>query len=170
MTNPWQCSAFCSFKGQLVAQWYVTALFEDIADFYVTIRDSGNQLLAERRLSYVDRTVQIPGEEISDNYDGQLELCVLAKRSDGDIRTWFESQCIYLPDHFESIKQAYGAQRNQPFFIHSLRKRVKAQIADGRSKSTKKRKSTSSASIRNGAISILVFSPAILTYFLFKFD
>lgn len=154
---------FCSYKGQLVAQWYVTALFEDIADFYVHIRDSGNQLLAERRLSYLERAVQIPGDEISDNYDGQLELCVLAKRSDGDIRTWFETQCIYLPENLETIKQTYGALRNQPYMIHSLRKRIRAPIADGHSKSTKRRQSIRSAGYgSNAPDNIMIYSAILL--------
>lgn len=141
-----------------MAQWYVSALFDDIADFYVSIRDGNNQLLAERRLAYDDRTVQIPGDEISDDYDGQLELCVLAKKSDGDIRTWFESQCIYLPDNLETIKRTYGPHRNQPYLIHSLRKKIRAPIADGKSKSMKKRmKNEQSAGSRCGAsVSVLL--------------
>lgn len=160
---------FHSYKGQLVAQWYVTALFDDIADFYVTIRDSGNQLLVERRMAYDDRTVQIPGAYISDNYDGQLELCVLAKNSDGTIRTWFESQCIYLPENFETIKETYGTQRSQPYLIHSLRKRIRAPIADGRSTSTKKRQSNRSAGMKNDAMKMLLLSSVVLIYFVTKF-
>lgn len=133
-------------KGQLVAQWYVTALFEDIADFYIIIRDSNNQLLAERRLSYADRAVQIPADEISDEYDGQLELCVLAKTSHGDIRTWFDSQCIYLPENFEQLKRSYGPDRNRAFHIHSMRKRIRARTAStaGLSEAIKTRKSSRS--------------------------
>lgn len=126
----------------------MTALFDDIADFYVTVRDKGNRLLAERRMAYDDRTVQIPGQEIGDDYDGQLELCVLAKNSKGDIRKWFASQCIYLPDNFDSIRKTYGERSSKPFLIHSMRKRIRAPIADGKSKSTKKRTFARSASGR----------------------
>lgn len=128
----------------------MTALFEDIADFYISIRDSNNDLLTERRLSYDDRVVQISGSDISDDYVGQLELCVLAKKSNGDLRTWFDTQCIYLPDNFDTIKRQYGLSRNQPFRIHSIKKGIKAQtVASENGKKKLRRKSSKSSGLRN---------------------
>lgn len=155
-----------SFKDNLIVQWYVTALFEDIADFYITIRDSNNDLLAERRLSYDDRVVQISGSDISDDYVGQLELCALAKNSNGDIRTWFDSQCIYLPDNFDAIKRQYGQSRNQPFIIHSIKKRIRANtVASENGKKKIRRKSSRSSGIRDTATATFIYISLVIAYF-----
>lgn len=147
-------------------QWLVTAPFKDIADFYVNIRDSKNKLFVERHLSYEERLVQIPGSEISDDYNGQLELCVLGKKSDGTIGSWFDSQCIYLPENFENIKRTYNANKNQPYIIHSIRKKVKAATAGSAgSNATQNGHSVKSSGDRTNVMNHFTLIATIFAYF-----
>lgn len=102
--------------------WYVTTPNKDIADFYANIRDAKNKVLVEHHLAYDTRKIEIKGEEISSEYQGYLQLCVLAKNSEGTIGSWFDSQCFDLPSDFESIKRKYSAGYHSAYTILSSKK------------------------------------------------
>lgn len=103
---------FClrSFRGQLVAHWFVTAT-KDIGDFYVYIRDQQNNIVFDRIVSYNNRRTAINGDEIVGSGSSPLELCVLAKSSSEEIN-FLESQCVRLPENLDAVKQKYNANHN----------------------------------------------------------
>lgn len=111
-----------SGKGVLHVTWYVTTPNKDIADFYANIRDAKNKVLVEHHLAYDTRKIEIKGDEISSEYQGQLQLCVLAKNSEGTIGSWFDSQCFDLPSDFENIKRQYSAGYHSVYTILSSKK------------------------------------------------
>lgn len=102
--------------------WYVTTPNKDIADFYANIRDAKNKVLVEHHLAYDTRKIEFKGDEISSDYQGQLQLCVLAKNSEGTIGSWFDSQCFDLPSDFEGIKRKYSAGYYSVYTILSSKK------------------------------------------------
>lgn len=95
---------------------------KDIADFYANIRDAKNKVLVEHHLAYDTRKIEIKGDDISGDYQGHLQLCVLAKNSEGTIGSWFDSQCFDLPSDFESIKRKYSAGYYSVYTILSSKK------------------------------------------------
>lgn len=139
----------------------------------MSIRDSSNQLLTENRLAYDNRVFQINGNDITSDYDGQLELCILAKKSNGELRPWFDSQCIQLPENFDSVKRTYTSSKNQPFIIHSVRKGVQARTAINKNPPTlTKRKKSANSSARKIPIAntLLLISLTYLAIFRLKFQ
>ncbi|XP_049538481.1 protein artichoke [Anopheles darlingi] len=98
------------YRGQLIVNWFVAAT-SDVADFYVYIRDRANRIIVERTVAYSSRSTAIDGTDIRPQGDPQLELCVLAKSSDGAIN-FLDSQCVPLPEDLDAIQRKYHAQYN----------------------------------------------------------
>lgn len=111
----------------------MTALNKDIADFYVSIQDAKRTPIVEHHLAYNSRTIQIKGDDISNRFEGQLDLCVLAKNSQGAITSWFDSQCIQLPRDFKAIKAKYWSNNGKAYTIHSVRKHIRARTSGSES-------------------------------------
>lgn len=121
-----------SFRGQLVVNWYVAAS-SDVADFYVYIRDRANRIIVERTVAYSSRSLAIDGADIVPQGDPQLELCVLAKSSDGAIN-FLDTQCVPLPADLEAVKRQYNAQYNYkyPLNLAKASARSRASSDNGR--------------------------------------
>lgn len=115
-----------STKGILHVTWFVTTPSKDIADFYVNIRDGKSKVLVEHHLAYDTRVVDIRGDAISSDYQNGLQVCVLAKNSDGTIGSWFDSQCFDLPSDFESVKRKYSQGYHAVYEILSSKKSRKS--------------------------------------------
>nr|CAD7204517.1 unnamed protein product [Timema douglasi] len=86
--------------GTISATWYVTTR-EDVGDFYVVVRDlttgaaRGQQneaLVYEQDVPYTSRSHVLHALPSGD----QLQLCVLARDSEGSVRRWRSSQCREL--------------------------------------------------------------------------
>lgn len=97
----------------------MAAPHKDIADFYINIRDKNNIILIEEHVPYDRRNRQIIGNDISSDYSAPLQLCVQAKKSDGSIGSWFDTQCQNLPSNFEEVKKRYNENRDGVFTIIS---------------------------------------------------
>lgn len=69
-------------------------------------------------MSYEVRKEYISEHEICNDECDNLEICILSKDSFGSINGWFDSQCKYLPNNFESIKKRHI---DQTFVIYSQR-------------------------------------------------
>lgn len=109
----------------------MTTPSKDIADFYVNVRDAKNKILAEHHLAYDTRSIDIKGDDISADYENGLQICVLAKNSDGTIGSWFDSQCYNLPTDFESIKRKYAPGYHAVYEILSSKKNRRNKLAAG---------------------------------------
>lgn len=131
-----------SSRGNLTVRWIASPINKDIAGFYVLIRNIHNRILTEYHLPYDKRSMNIIGDEICDGNCNNLELCALSKNSNGTINGWFDSQCIYLPNDFERIRNKYNDRSSQIFVIHSVRKQIRAKSVanrlDSRSSGTTK--------------------------------
>ena len=105
-----------STKNTLIVQFYVSSITKDIADFYLHLKDAGNKNLIEKNLAYDTRITSIAGSELDAiNFSDNVQLCILAKNSDGIILGWFESQCIKLPSSFNAIMKKFN-KRPATFF------------------------------------------------------
>ncbi|XP_049882964.1 chaoptin [Pectinophora gossypiella] len=90
-------------QSSIYAHWYVRTT-DDIADFYLYIRNDKNDLMYTNNISYNLRSLTIPIEDNlkTDLKNGTLEICIQAKNSKGFGRKWFKSQCQSVPKDFES--------------------------------------------------------------------
>lgn len=122
--------AIHSTKGKLFIQWYVTSPNKDIADFYIIVRNKDNTILFEKFLAYDERSVDILEEELPKNFEAHIEVCVLAKDSDGAIRSWFNSQCFDLTTNFESVVRKYNKNYNYEYSIVSPKKKTSNRSID----------------------------------------
>lgn len=77
----------------------------------------------EQHLSYDTRKAAVVGNEISKDYSGTLQVCVLAKNSEGLIGRWFDSQCYDLPADFDDIKQRYTENYHLAYTMLSSKSR-----------------------------------------------
>lgn len=117
-----------SYKGNLTVRWILNNLKTDIGGFYIIIRNRNSKILIEHHTLYDSRIDQIDGHSICDeNGCKNLELCVLTKNGYGIINGWFDSQCVYLPNHFETIIDRYHARNEQILYIHSIVKKIQAR-------------------------------------------
>lgn len=106
-------------------QWYVTAPNKDIADFYIIVRNKDNTILFEKYLAYDERIVEISEDELPKDFHDHIEVCVLAKNSDGgEIRSWFNSQCFDLMTDFETVVRKFNANYNYEYSIVSPKKKI----------------------------------------------
>lgn len=62
-------------------------------------------------------------EELPKHFQDHIEVCVLAKDSDGVIRSWFNSQCFDLTTNFESIVRKFNKNYNYEYSIVSPKKK-----------------------------------------------
>lgn len=121
-------SFFCSYKGNLTVRWILNNLKRDIGGFYLTVRDQDSKILVEHHHLYDKRIDQIDGQSICDGRSCRnLELCVLSKNSRGTISGWFDSQCVYLPNDFDSVRRRYNERVDQVYYIHSIVKKIQAR-------------------------------------------
>lgn len=96
-------------RGGISLQWLVTSK-ADVADFYLTIREKTNPkggdpaILLEKLLSYSDRKTQITKQETPAKRDN-LELCLVALDSEGNMRDWQEGQCRTMSGLGSSAEQ-----------------------------------------------------------------
>lgn len=82
----------------------------DIADFYVVIRQiKTGEIVYETTVGYNRRNVDVPegkgglaGLSMSD-----LQLCIIAKRSNHELGFWSESQCVRLSDALREGSRGY---------------------------------------------------------------
>lgn len=138
-----------SSRGNLTVRWIASPIKKDIAGFYVLIRNVHNRILTEYHLPYDKRSVNVIGDEMCDGNCNNLELCALAKDSNGTINEWFDSQCIYLPNDLERIRKKYNDRSTQIYVIHSIRKQIRA-------KSVANRDSRSSGITKTCAANIII--------------
>ncbi|KAI5638062.1 leucine rich repeat domain-containing protein [Phthorimaea operculella] len=89
---------------QIYANWFVRST-DDIADFYLYIRNDKNNYLYTQDITYNLRSLTIT---IEDNLKtelksgGHLEICIQAKNSKHFARKWYKSQCQDVPTDFDS--------------------------------------------------------------------
>ncbi|CAK1548835.1 unnamed protein product [Leptosia nina] len=91
-------------QPSIYVHWFILSA-EDVADFYLFIRDQNNTLYYTNDVAYNLRSLTVP---VSDNFKtsllsgGKLDICIQAKTSSGFARKWFDSQCQSVPSNFES--------------------------------------------------------------------
>lgn len=119
-----------SIRAKLYIQWYVTTPNKDIADFYIIVRNKDNTILFEKHLGYDERSVEILEGELPKNFNDHIEVCVLAKNSDGLIRSWFNSQCFELTANFETVVRKFNENYNYAYSIVSPKKKMSNRSAN----------------------------------------
>ncbi|XP_023949100.1 chaoptin [Bicyclus anynana] len=103
-------------QTSIYANWYVSTT-DDVADFYIYVRDGSNNLLYSQDLAYNLRSLTInidkdfrtalqnggknAGQDGVQN-GGNIEICIQAKSSNNFARKWFDSQCQIVPSNYES--------------------------------------------------------------------
>ncbi|XP_038217636.1 chaoptin [Zerene cesonia] len=88
----------------IYVHWYILTI-EDLADFYIYIRDKNNTLYYSKDVSYNLRslTIQVDASIRTALQNGvALDICVQAKTSNGFARKYFDSQCQGVISNFES--------------------------------------------------------------------
>lgn len=77
--------------------WYVTGK-RDIADFDVVIRHiSTGEILYETTVGYNKRNVDVRQDRLKES-TSNMQLCIIAKRSNHELGLFLESQCVRLSD------------------------------------------------------------------------
>ncbi|KAF4522691.1 hypothetical protein B566_EDAN012708 [Ephemera danica] len=72
--------------------WYVSTR-QDVGDFQIIVRDKDTQdTILEREVPYTARSDTLPPLPRKQN----LQLCLLARDSQGNVRVWRDNQCITL--------------------------------------------------------------------------
>lgn len=95
---------FFSSQSSIYVHWFILSA-EDVADFYLFIRDQNNTLYYSKEVAYNLRFLTIA---IDDNFKASLQsggkhdVCIQAKTSNGFARKWFDGQCQSVPSNFES--------------------------------------------------------------------
>lgn len=88
---------FCRNNGVLSIFWYVTGK-RDIADFYVAIRHlETGEIIYETTVGYNRRNVDIRQDRLKESMSN-MQLCIIAKRSNHELGLFLESQCVRLSD------------------------------------------------------------------------
>lgn len=89
----------CRNNGVLSVFWYVTGK-RDIADFYVVIRHiSTGEIIYETTVAYNKRGVDVRQDKLlSGGGMSNMQLCIIAKRSNHELGLFLESQCVRLSD------------------------------------------------------------------------
>ncbi|XP_045529109.1 chaoptin isoform X1 [Pieris brassicae] len=91
-------------QSSIYVHWFILST-DDVADFYLFIRDQNNTLYYNKDVAYNLRFLTIA---IDDNFKtalqkgGKLDVCIQAKSSSGFARKWFDGQCQSVPSNFES--------------------------------------------------------------------
>lgn len=107
---------FYSTRGSLFIQWFVSSISKDIADFYLHFRDGKNKILLEKTLAYDTRIGNITSSQLEGiDFDRNVDVCILAKNSNGVILNFDESQCTRMPSNFNAIMTKYN-KRPSTFF------------------------------------------------------
>ncbi|XP_050359015.1 chaoptin-like [Nymphalis io] len=89
-------------QTSIYAHWYVSTA-DDVADFYLYIRDKNNTLYYSKDISYNVRSLTIPVEkDFKTTVQNGADICIQAKSSSGFARKWFDSQCQIVPSNFDS--------------------------------------------------------------------
>lgn len=100
----------CRDNGVLSVFWYVTGK-RDIADFYVAIRHIGTgEIIYETTVGYNRRNVDVRQDRLKESMNN-MQLCIIAKRSNHELGLFLESQCVRLSDALRE-----GSSRN---FYHT---------------------------------------------------
>ena len=114
----------CSTRGSLYIQWFVSAISKDIADFYLHFRDGKNKILLEKTLAYDTRIGNISSTELEEiDFERNVDVCILAKNSNGVILNYDESQCTRMPSNFNAIIKKYNKRPSTFFKIFEMDKK-----------------------------------------------
>lgn len=113
-----------SARGSLFIQWFVSSISKDIADFYLHFRDGKNKILLEKTLAYDTRIGNISSAVLEKiDFGGSVDVCILAKNSDGVILNFDESQCTTMPTNFNAIMTKYNKRPSTFFKIYEMDKK-----------------------------------------------
>lgn len=115
---------FNSTRGSLFIQWFVSSISKDIADFYLHFRDGKNKVLLEKTLAYDARIGNITSPELEGiDFERGVDVCILAKNSNGVILNFDESQCTRIPMNFNGIMKKYNKRPSTFFKIYEMDKK-----------------------------------------------
>jgi hypothetical protein len=113
-----------SARGSLFIQWFVSSISKDIADFYLHFRDGKNKILLEKNLAYGTRIGNISSSELAGiDFEQNVDVCILAKNSDGVILSFDERQCTRMPTNFNAIVKKYSKRPSTFFKIFEMDKK-----------------------------------------------
>ena len=113
-----------STRGSLFVQWFVSSISKDIADFYLHFRDGKNKILLEKTLAYNTRIGNITSGELEGiDFDGSVDVCILAKNSNGVILNFDERQCTRMPSNFNGIIKKFNKRPSTFFKIYEMDKK-----------------------------------------------
>jgi hypothetical protein len=80
------------------------------------VRDGKNKILLEKDLAYGTRIGNISASELEGiDFGKNVDVCILAKSSDGVILSFDERQCTQMPSNFNEVVKKY-AKRPSTFF------------------------------------------------------
>lgn len=110
-----------STRGSLFVQWFVSSVSKDIADFYLHFRDGKNKILLEKTLAYDARIGNMSSQALEKiDFEKNVDVCILAKNSDGVILNFDESQCTRLPSNFNAVMRKYNKRPSTFFKIYEM--------------------------------------------------
>jgi hypothetical protein len=116
--------SFYSTRGSLFIQWFVSSVSKDIADFYLHFRDGKNKILLEKTLAYDTRIGNISSTNLEKiDFESGVDICILAKNSNGVILNFDASQCTRLPSNFNAIMKKYIKRPSTFFKIFEMDKK-----------------------------------------------
>lgn len=125
-TSPFSFISFLlhnSTRGSLFIQWFVSSISKDIADFYLHFRDGRNKILFEKTLAYDTRIGNITSVELEGiDFEKNVDVCMLAKNSDGVILHFDESQCTRMPSNFNAVMRKYNKRPSTFFKVFEMDK------------------------------------------------
>ena len=82
------------------------------------LKIDNNKNLIEKTLAYDTRITSFSSSELDAlNFSNNIQLCILAKNSDGIILGWFDSQCIKLPSNFNAVMKKFNKRPSTYFKI-----------------------------------------------------
>lgn len=91
-------SGTCRDNGVLSVFWYVTGKQRDIADFAVVIRHIGTgEIIYETMVGYNKRSFNVRQDRLRESAEN-MQLCIIAKRSNHELGLFLESQCVRVSD------------------------------------------------------------------------
>ncbi|XP_072937799.1 uncharacterized protein [Epargyreus clarus] len=91
-------------QTSIYIHWFV-ATAADLADYFIYIRDTNGTLVHSSDVSYHLRSLTVAiDSDFKEGLQkgGSFEICIQGKTSNNFARKWFESQCQFVPNNFNS--------------------------------------------------------------------
>lgn len=111
-------------SGVLSVFWYVTGN-RDIADFAFLVRHTiTGDLLYEDSIAYNKRSAQVRQDKLKGANWNDMQLCIVAKRSNHELGSFSGSQCVLAADAVRDSSSNRNFYRTSSSTAHSNSERI----------------------------------------------